>query len=340
MLVRHVLDSTLGQGVEEALGKLFRDRNRSRDWPDDSNLDRIPDTALDEVIVKQERPLERRGRALEWVAEDPDQDLPRVEVREHVAHALRARDRVELAAALFESGRGCEVVIRSQRDDEDVGFVRGCVCRHLPFLRVDRDHPLLSELDSLFGDVAVVQQDVRCRLPAEQDVQLREPEAEGVVLVEKRDTDLAREGLGESRRQFQARETCTKDHDVLHRLDDDNAHDVELRPSQATRRGAEQAKPESPLTDSNRRPPPYHGGSGAVLAGTVEHARARLSCNRRFEARRECPRVPARDRADVPVSYPRGVVNSLDSKQRLGRAGRQGRREYTGGTPRSLVFRV
>ncbi len=28
----------------------------------------------------------------------------------------------------------------------------------------------------------------------------------------------------------------------------------------------------SPLTDSNRRPPPYHGGSGAGPAGTVGHS--------------------------------------------------------------------
>ena len=191
MLVRHVLDATLCQGVEDALGKFFRDRNRSRDRADDTNLDRIPDAALDEVIVKEERALERRGRALEWVAEDPDQDLPRVEVREHVAHALRSRDRVVLDTALFEAGRGREVVIRPQRDDEDVSVVRGCVCRHLPFLRVDRDHPLLSELDSLFGDVAVLQQDVRSRFPAGQDVQLREPEGKRVVLVKKRDADLA-----------------------------------------------------------------------------------------------------------------------------------------------------
>lgn len=34
----------------------------------------------------------------------------------------------------------------------------------------------------------------------------------------------------------------------------------------------------SPLPDSNRGPPPYHGGSGAVLAGTSGHARSRFSC--------------------------------------------------------------
>jgi hypothetical protein len=88
------------------------------------------------------------------------------------------RDRVVLDPALFESGSCCKVVVRAQRDDEDVGVVRGCVRRHLSFLRVDRDHTFLAELDFLAGDVAVVQQDVRGRLPAEQDVQLRESETE------------------------------------------------------------------------------------------------------------------------------------------------------------------
>src|SRR5688572_1735281 len=35
---------------------------------------------------------------------------------------------------------------------------------------------------------------------------------------------------------------------------------------------------QSPLTDSNRRPPPYHGGSQAVLAYRAVHSRARFSC--------------------------------------------------------------
>jgi hypothetical protein len=34
----------------------------------------------------------------------------------------------------------------------------------------------------------------------------------------------------------------------------------------------------SPLTDSNRRPPPYHGGLEAVLAGTPGHKWTRSSC--------------------------------------------------------------
>ena len=40
---------------------------------------------------------------------------------------------------------------------------------------------------------------------------------------EQRDAHVAGEGFGEPRRQFQAREACTEDHDMLHRRDDDNA---------------------------------------------------------------------------------------------------------------------
>ena len=57
--------------------------------------------------------------------------------------------------------------------------------------------------------------DVRRRLAAEQDVQLREPEGERVVPVEERDADLVGERVGKSRRQLQAREAGPKDKDVL-----------------------------------------------------------------------------------------------------------------------------
>ena len=166
------------------------------------------------MIVQEKRALERRWRALEGVAEDPDQDRSRIELREHVAHALGSRDRVVLEAALLESWRGREVVVGPQRDDEDVGVVRALVGRHPSFLRVDRRHALLAELDSLFGDVAVGEQDVRRRLPTEQDVQLRESEAERVISVDKRDANLVGERVGESCRQLQASETGPKDHDV------------------------------------------------------------------------------------------------------------------------------
>jgi hypothetical protein len=69
-----------------------------------------------------------------------------------------------------------------------------------------------------------------------------------------------------------------------------------------------QRVPQSPLTDSNRRPPPYHfpggtGGHGRALAITF------LLQIPAFAACLACPRVPARARADVPVSYPRAVYH-------------------------------
>jgi len=43
-------------------------------------------------------------------------------------------------------------------------------------------------------------------------------------------------------------------------------------------KSANQEQSGSPLTDSNRRPPPYHGGFGAALAGMAGHSRSRFSC--------------------------------------------------------------
>ncbi len=72
---------------------------------------------------------------------------------------------------------------------------------------------------------------------------------------------------------------------------------------------------QSPLTDSNRRPPPYHGGSGVIRAGTAGHQRSRFSCNRASAVCQPCPRVPARAQPAVPVSYPRTVVYSPNEQQ-------------------------
>src|SRR4029450_7918512 len=99
---------------------------------DGTNLDRIPDATFEEVIVKQHGGLERRRWALEWVTKDPYQNRPRIEVRECLAHVLRARDGVVLDAALRESGCGSEVVVCSERNDEDVGVVRTVVVCDAP----------------------------------------------------------------------------------------------------------------------------------------------------------------------------------------------------------------
>ena len=75
----------------------------------------------------------------------------------------------------------------------------------------------------------------------------------------------------------------------------------------------------SPLTDSNRRPPPYHGGSQAVLAGMAGHSRLFIS---RFLLQigslgvcLRCPRVPARAQPDVP-SRTRGFVVCSRNRER------------------------
>ena len=66
------------------------------------------------------------------------------------------------------------------------------------------------------------------------------------------------------------------------------------RDRSAQREGSRQARVNRAERGStfNRRPPPYHGGSGAVTACTRGHSRARLSWKSRV---RNVPAVPARD---------------------------------------------
>ena len=182
--------------------------------PINADLDVWPHPTRREVIVQEKRALERRWRALEGLPEDPDEDRSRIELREGVTHALGSRHRVVLEAALLESWGGRDVVVGPERDCQDVCVVRALVGRHPSFLRLDRRHTFLAELDSLFGDVPVGEEDVGLRFPTEQDVQLRESEAERVISVEKRDANVVGERVGESCRQLQASEAGPKDHDV------------------------------------------------------------------------------------------------------------------------------
>ena len=87
----------------------------------------LPDPSLDEVVVQQERALERRGRALVRLAEDAEQDRPAAEPgQRHVAHPLGSGDRVVLEATFREARSRGDVVVGTERDDEDVGVVRAC----------------------------------------------------------------------------------------------------------------------------------------------------------------------------------------------------------------------
>jgi hypothetical protein len=215
VLVRYILDPTLSEGAEDAPRDLLRDRHRRRHRTDHPDLGGFPDTSLHEIVVQQERTFEGSGRALERVTEDPDQDRPRLELGEHVAQSLGARERVVLEATLLKTGRGREVIVRPQRDDKNVGVVGRLVGRDAPRLRIDRRHALAPELDPLLRDLAVIEQHVGRGLAAEQDVQLRVPEHESRILVDERYADLVGKRLGEARRKLQAAEAGAEDHDLL-----------------------------------------------------------------------------------------------------------------------------
>src|SRR5207247_6005060 len=58
-------------------------------------------------------------------------------------------------------------------------------------------------------------------------------------------------------------------------------------PNQKTKHAREQEKTRSPLTDSNRRPPPYHGG-WARHARTRDHLRRISSCKLKGSRRIRC----------------------------------------------------
>ena len=74
--VRHVLDVARVESVEEGLGDLGGDWNRGGHRADHADLSRVPDPTRDEMVVQQECALERRRRALERLAEDPDRIVP------------------------------------------------------------------------------------------------------------------------------------------------------------------------------------------------------------------------------------------------------------------------
>jgi hypothetical protein len=77
----------------------------------------------------------------------------------------------------------------------------------------------------------------------------------------------------------------------------------------------------SPLPDSNRRPPPYHRGSGTGSTGTAGSPWPRKQANQRDLTARGSPRVDARGPADVRATFARHVAlqgNSPREPLRLG----------------------
>ena len=202
--------------VEEPLRNRVRHRHGLRHRRDDAERCAVAYPALDELVVEEERALERRRRALERLAEDREEDRPAVERRQRVAQPLGAGNRVVLVAALGEPRRRGDVVLRAERDDENIGVVLAGVGRDMARRRIDRRDRLLVELDPGLRDLAVEELQ-RCGLgSAEEDVELREPEREPVVAVDERDADVVCKLVGEAARQFEPTEAGAKDHHVLH----------------------------------------------------------------------------------------------------------------------------
>ncbi len=125
--------------------------------------------------------------------------------------AIRARDRVELVA-LREPGRRRDVVIRAERDDEDVRVERPRVGLHAPRGWVDGAHRRLDEPHTWFDDVAIWVAHLRELDPSEHDVELREAEDERVALVDEHEIESVAERIRKDRRQLESSEAGAEHH--------------------------------------------------------------------------------------------------------------------------------
>ena len=116
--------------------------------------------------------LARRRRALEGGATDADHGAPFGEARDEIPQSLRAGHGVKLVPALREPWRGLQVVVRAQRDNQNVGLVLATVRADPPPLRVDGGDRLVNEAHAGLGEVAVREADRLRRLSPEHQVEL------------------------------------------------------------------------------------------------------------------------------------------------------------------------
>jgi hypothetical protein len=194
-------DAPVGHEHDPASGEPLQDRRRGfgrrrdRRGERDHHADRhvAADTSLAQVVVEEHRGLARRGRALEGGPAHPDDRLAAAERGEHLAQGFRAGHRIELVAGLGEAGGRSEVVVGAERDHEHVGLVGPRVGRHTAGDGVDRGDRLLPEPYVRDREVGVPEPDGLGGLPAEEHVELREAEHEGVGPVDQRDLDLVAE---------------------------------------------------------------------------------------------------------------------------------------------------
>jgi hypothetical protein len=122
-LLGALLDAAIGEPIPEHLrysrghgdGALHREGHR--------HLHRLADALLREVLVQEERALERRRRALERLPEYGEEDPPAVEGIQGLAHPFSAGERVVLESAFEEAGGRANVVVRTESHDEEVRVV-------------------------------------------------------------------------------------------------------------------------------------------------------------------------------------------------------------------------
>ena len=85
----------------------------------------------------------------------PIRARPCENARKQLAHSLRAGDGVELVAALEQPRRGIEVVIGTQRHDENVRLVNATIGGHATSIGVDRGDRLAQEAHPGLRDLPV-----------------------------------------------------------------------------------------------------------------------------------------------------------------------------------------
>src|SRR5262249_49023136 len=120
---------------------------------------------------------------------------------------------VELALRVGQAGGGVEVIICTQREDQNLALVLAGVRGDASRLGIDRDDRLAPKPHAWFCQVAVGESDGVGCLAAKQDVELGEAEAERVAVVYQRHLDAVPERLRQHRRKLETAEAGAEDDD-------------------------------------------------------------------------------------------------------------------------------
>ena len=159
--------------------------------------------------MEQERGLAGRGRALERRVTDADDRAAARERGKHLRQSRRAGKGIELVPCLGEPRRGIQVVIRAERQYQDVSLMHGPVGRHAARFWIDCRDRLLQKPHSRLRDLTVREPNSVERRAPEHHVQLRVAEHERVVLVDQGHVHPVAQRLGQHGRKLETSETCT-----------------------------------------------------------------------------------------------------------------------------------